>query len=71
LEPGSPEALRAADREQVVLEVGVALNPVEQLELWEQIERRYVGYLDGVGSRRAAAIRRRVGFQVVELATTS
>ena len=71
LEPGSPEALRAADREQVVLEVGVALNPVEQLELWEQIERRYVGYLDGVGSRRAAAIRRRVAFQVVELATTS
>jgi cytochrome c oxidase assembly factor CtaG len=66
LEPGSPEALRAAERDQVVLEIGVALNPVQQLELWEQIERRYGMYLEGVGRPRAVAIRRRVSFQVVE-----
>lgn len=68
LEPGSPEALRAADRDQVVLEIGVALNPVQQLELWEQIERRYGVYLDSYGVARAAAIRGRLGFRVVEFA---
>lgn len=66
LEPGSPEALRAADREQVVLEIRVALNPVQQLEVWEQIERRYGVYLESRGSARAAGIRGRLGFRVVE-----
>ncbi|MDA0350692.1 MAG: hypothetical protein O3A10_00600 [Chloroflexi bacterium] len=63
--------LTADTREQVVLEVRVALNPVEQLELWERIERGYSAYLEGLTAGRRVAVRRRVGFRVVEYALTA
>ncbi len=64
-----PEPVDTDDRAQVVLEVRVALNPVEQLEVYERIEVGYSGYLGGFGPTRAEAIRRRLGFRVVEYET--